>query len=114
MQGRVRLESVKPIPATVAMRVLFRVATAFLFEGWLLRVFLCIRALWIEILVGLIPVFAFFYLGFPIGKWRTALAMLLGLFVAIAGIVVAATLGMLIRIRRLSSHEYGLCTGYTK
>jgi len=96
------------------MRVLFRLATAFLVQGWLQRAFRCAQALWIEILVGLIPAFVFFCLGMPIGNWRIAVVVPLGLFVAIVGIALAGTLGMLIRIGRLSSHHYGLCTGYTK
>ena len=97
------------------LRVLFRFATAFLVEDWLRRALRCARALWVEILLGLIPNFVFFYLSWPIGDWRIGVVViLLGLFVTIAGIAFAGTLGVLVRIGRLSNHYYGLCTGYKK
>lgn len=97
------------------LRVLFRLATAFLVQGWLQRTFPCAQALWIEILLGLIPGFVFFCLTLPITDWRIGVVVaLLGLFVTMAGITIAGTLGILVRIRRLSCHHYGLCTGYAK
>jgi len=97
------------------LRVLFRLATAFLVEGWLHRALRCVQALWVEIFLGLIPSFVFFYLTLPIRDWRIgAVVILLGLFVFFAGIAFAGAMGVLVRIGRLSSHYYGLCTGYRK
>jgi predicted acylesterase/phospholipase RssA len=95
------------------MKVLFKLATAFLVQGWARRILLCGKALWLEILVGLIPLFALFYLASASSHWRFALSILLGAFVGIAGIAAAAILGILARATRLSSHHYGFCTGYT-
>jgi len=97
------------------LRVLFRLATAFLVQGWLQRALRCAQALWFEILLGLLPSLVFLYVIPSVTHWYVGVwVVLLGLFVTIAGIAFASTLGILIRVRRLSSHHYGLCTGYVK
>lgn len=97
------------------LRVLFRLATAFLVQGWTKRALRCARALWVEMLLGLIPLFGLLALVPAAASWYGGVGVvLLALFVTIAGIAFASTLGILIRIRRLSSHHYGLCTGYGK
>jgi predicted acylesterase/phospholipase RssA len=95
------------------MKVLFKLATAFLVQGWARRILLCGKALWLEILLGLIPLSALFYVVSTGNHWRFALSILLGAFVGIAGIATAVILGILVRATRLSSHHYGFCTGYT-
>lgn len=97
------------------LRVPFRLATAFLLQGWLRRAVRCAQALWLEMFLGLIPAVIFFLLVPAPSNWNgRVLGILLELFLIIAGIVFACTLGMLVRIRRLPSHHYGLCTGYAK
>jgi predicted acylesterase/phospholipase RssA len=95
------------------MKVLFQLATAFLVQGWARRILLCGKALWLEILVGLIPLCFFFYLASASSRLRFALSVLLGAFAFIAGIAAAVIVGIFARAIRLPSHHYGLCTGYT-
>jgi predicted acylesterase/phospholipase RssA len=95
------------------MKVLFRVATALLVKGWL-RILLIAEALWFEILLGLIPSLVFAILVFPMIGWRSAVAVLLGIFVAVSGVVISATIGIVVRTGRLSANHYGLCTGWEK
>jgi len=94
------------------MEGLFRFATAFLIEGWLRRILIWCRVLWLEMLIGVVPGVALAYLGSNTPGWRLAAAIGLGLLVALAGSVVAAILGVLLRVARLPGREYGLCTGY--
>jgi predicted acylesterase/phospholipase RssA len=94
------------------MEGLFRVATAFLIEGWLRRILSWCRVLWLEMLVGAVPGVALLCLSSNASGWRLAAAVGLGLLVALAGSVVAAILGVLLRVARLPGREYGLCTGY--
>jgi predicted acylesterase/phospholipase RssA len=96
------------------MRVVFRLATALLVKGRLRRAFLFAQALWFEILLGLVPSFAFACLVFPSTGWRAVTAVLLGIFAVLAGIGISATIGILLRTGRLSAHHYGLCTGWTE
>ena len=54
------------------LRVLFRLATAFLVQGWLQRALRCAQALWFEILLGLLPSLVFLYVipsVTPLVRW---------------------------------------------
>jgi predicted acylesterase/phospholipase RssA len=96
------------------MKGLFRFATGFLMQGWIRRIALWIRVLWVEILVGLLPGAALVYLASAAEGWRFFASVALGVLVALAGSILAAVLGVLLRASRLPSHRYGLCTGYAK
>jgi predicted acylesterase/phospholipase RssA len=95
------------------LRVLFRLATAFLVEGWLRRALQCAEALWLEILLGLVPAVLFFLLVPTPLHWSGRVpGILLLLFLILSGVVFACAAGVLVRTRRLPSRHYGLCTGY--
>lgn len=95
------------------MKVLFKLAMTFLVQGWMQRIFLCAKALWLEILVGLIPLLGLVYLTWAGSGWRRVLSIALGAFIGIAGMAAAAAVGILFRAGRWSSNHYGLCTGYS-
>jgi predicted acylesterase/phospholipase RssA len=95
------------------MKGLFRFATGFLVAGGWRRVGIWCGVLWLEILVGVLPAAALLYLAAEATGWRLALAVALALVIGIAGVAVTAVAGLLLRVRRLPIHHYGLCTGYT-
>jgi predicted acylesterase/phospholipase RssA len=97
------------------LRVPFRLATAFLLKGWLRRAARCAEALWLEIVLGLVPAVIFFLLvPTPIHWSGRLLGFLLLLFLILSGVFFACAAGVLLRTRRLPSLHYGLCTGYAK
>jgi predicted acylesterase/phospholipase RssA len=89
---------------------LFRIALAFLVKPWWRRLLTVIQTVWIDLLIGMVPgvLVAFLAVRYP------KVGISLGLLVAIAGAVVCGTIGILLRILRLPSHRFGLCTGYKK
>jgi predicted acylesterase/phospholipase RssA len=94
------------------MKGLFRFATGFLLSGWLRRSWVWGRVLWLEILLGILPGAALLWLASGTTGWRWALAVVLGILAALAGIAITAAAGLLLRAKRLPSHDFGLCTGY--
>src|SRR5262249_885488 len=97
------------------LRVPFRLATAFLVQGRLRRAARCAEALWLEIVMGMIPAVIFFLLfPKPIYLSGRLLGFLLLLFLFLSGVALACAVGVLLRTRRLPSLHYGLCTGYAK
>src|SRR5262249_18196929 len=97
------------------LRAPFRLATAFLVQGWLRRAARCAEALWLEIVLGLIPAVILFLLVRAPSDWRGwALGIFLLLFLILSGVAFACAVGVLLRTRQLPSLHYGLCTGYAK
>jgi predicted acylesterase/phospholipase RssA len=95
------------------MKVLFRLATAFLVQGWTKRTALIVKALWIEVLVGIIPMVASLWLASPVSGWRMLLTIAACLVTLFGGLAISFLVGMLVRLRRIPVHFYGLCTGWT-
>ena len=89
---------------------LFRVALAFLVKPWWRRVLKLIQTIWLDLFLGTVPgvLVAIFAVRYP------TVGIALGLLVAIAGAAVCCVIGILLRILRLRSHRFGLCTGYKK
>ena len=96
-----------------AMRILFRLAMAFLVQGWMRRLLQVLKALCVEVVLGMIPTALLLWLVYPAHGNRLGFAVILCLFTVPAGIGIAALLGVGLRLRRLPSHFYGLCTGWT-
>jgi predicted acylesterase/phospholipase RssA len=94
-------------------RVLFRIATAFLIKSWFSRLIAIAGALWLDILIGFLPVSALLVALRPPNKdWHLWLYLVLVLFLAVTGIGVSCVGGILLRTRSLPSHHFGLCTGW--
>lgn len=96
-----------------SMRVLFRVATAFLRPGWGPTLRAIVRILWLEFLIGIAPAVALVAFAWQGWEWQSAIVVALGLLAAVAGTLVAMLTGVLLRARLLPSHHYGFCKGYT-
>jgi predicted acylesterase/phospholipase RssA len=94
------------------MRTLFRFATGFLTHPWLRRIGVWARALWLELLLGFVPGAVLMVLGRDRTGWEFWLSEALGFLVGLAGALVTAAAGLVLRACRLPSHRYGLCTGY--
>lgn len=92
---------------------LFHFATAFLLPGKLRKFGVMFRVLWFEFLLGIAPGIVLAYFAWNQVGWRWAV-VLLGIVVAAGGWLLAWAAGLLLRLRRLSSHHYGFCFGYTK
>jgi len=90
---------------------LFRVALAFLVKPWWRRVLKLIQAVWLDLIIGIVPGVLVVLLAINMYP-KTGIA--LGLVIGIAGSVVCAVMGILTRILRLRSFRYGICTGYVK
>jgi predicted acylesterase/phospholipase RssA len=91
------------------MRGLFRVVLALLVKSWWLRSLGLICTLWSDLLIGCIPGLLVALLAAD--RYRK-IGILLGMLIAIAGAVVSAVLGIVLRISRVPRHGFGLCTGY--
>ena len=96
------------------MKGLYHCATAFLLKGIFPIVRAVLRVLWFETILAVAFAIAVLLLG-----WNTSGGWFLGVCVLavvafVAGILLFYALGLLIRLRRLSSHHYGFCFGYTK
>jgi len=96
-----------------AMKGLFHIATAFLLQGWARRFGVIFRVLWLEFFIGIAPAVVLTYLAWPQSNWRWVV-LAVGIIAGLAGWAVAWLAGPLVRLRRLSSHHYGFCFGYTK
>ena len=66
-------------------------------------------ALWFDVLLGGIPGLLVALLTMD---RYPKLGFVLGVLIALAGIVLSAGIGVLLRISRLPRHRFGLCTGY--
>ena len=89
---------------------LFRVALACLVKPWWRQVLKLIQTVWLDLLIGMVPGVLVAILAVRYPNVGTAL----GLLVGIAGAVVCVFLGILLRLLRLRSSWFGLCTGYNK
>jgi Patatin-like phospholipase len=94
------------------MKVLFRVATTFLLKSWVSRIIAIARALWIEILLGLLPVGAFLAVMTPGERVQPFLNVMLIIFLGVTGIGIACVTGILLRTSQLPRHFFGFCTGW--
>ncbi|MEO6911281.1 MAG: hypothetical protein ABI158_10185 [Edaphobacter sp.] len=95
-------------------RDLFRFAMAFLIKGFWRRALAIVWLFVIEIVVGTIPALVLHHYCYYLVGWRYWLVLALIALVAIAGIVITAALGLVIRLYFLPKHYYGLCTGFTQ
>src|SRR6266849_3116435 len=93
-----------------AVRNLFRIAAALLIKGWGPRLVKLSAALWLDLILGALPGVAIILLGLEV---HPAWAVILGGFIVIAGLWVAAVLGIIVRVVQLPKFRFGLCTGYT-
>jgi predicted acylesterase/phospholipase RssA len=97
-----------------AMRRLFRLAIAFLRESKLGIVAGVLGVLWVEGVSALVFAVLVAVVGWHGCNWRSAAACLLALLALVAGLLLTVLIGLLIRLRRLPSHHFGFCFGYTK
>jgi predicted acylesterase/phospholipase RssA len=96
-----------------AMKVLFRLATAFLVQGWTKRALRAAKALWIDALLGILPAVAFLWIASPVKRgWWLPVAVAIGLVTLFGGLAISVLAGMVVRLRRVPTHFYGLCTGW--
>lgn len=93
------------------MKGLFKFAVAFLVTSWSKRFFSWLTLFWIEIILGIIPGATLGYLASGVSGRPFALVIILTLLACVAGICVTAVAGITIRLSRLSSNSFGLCTG---
>lgn len=97
------------------MKVLFRLATAFLVQGWTKRAARVAKALWIEMLIGILPTVAFLWIASPLERgWQLTVAAATCLVTLFGGLAISVLVGMVVRIRRVPTHFYGLCTGWVR
>src|SRR5437879_2546273 len=92
-----------------ALRNLFRIAAALLIKGWGPRLVKLSAALWLDLILGALPGVAVILLGLEVHHpW----AVILGGLIVVAGLAVAAVLGIIVRVVQLPKFRFGLCTGY--
>ncbi len=91
------------------MRGLFRIATALLIKSWPRRMMQIGLASWPDLLLGAIPGLLVISLAW---NAHAVAGSLLGVFVAVAGALVAAVAGAILRCSKLRRARFGLCTGY--
>ena len=96
------------------MKGLFHFATAFLLSGLFAITGAVIRVLWFEILLGFAFGVAVICLGWQNSGWSLVAVWVIGILAIVAGVFLASLVGLLLRLRRLPSHHYGFCFGYTK
>ncbi len=96
------------------MKGLFHFATAFLLKGFIPIVGAVLRVLWFEVLLGVAFGAVIIYFGWQNTGLKFWLVWALGMLAMIAGILLFGLLGLALRLRRLSSHHFGFCFGYTK
>jgi predicted acylesterase/phospholipase RssA len=94
------------------MKVLFRVVSIFLLKSWLGRMAALTRALWFEIVLGLLPLGLFLGTMTSGELWQLILNSIVIAFLAVTGIGLACVLGILLRARLLPKHHFGFCTGW--
>jgi predicted acylesterase/phospholipase RssA len=94
------------------MKVLFRVASTFLLKSWLSRIIAMARALWIEIVLGLLPVGVFLAVMTQGEHLQMFLNAILIVFLCVTGIGIACVTGILLRTSQLPKHFFGFCTGW--
>lgn len=95
------------------MKALFRLATAFLVEGWTKRGVLFAKALWMEMLIGILPALFCLWVALPVTRgWQVPLAAATCLVTLFGGLAISVLVGIIVRFRRVPTHFYGLCTGW--
>jgi len=94
------------------LKSLFKFFASFLITGWAQRFVTWVEVLWLEMLIGFVPGGILAWLAHGETSQRTTVAILLSLFVGIAGAFVTAIVGLIVRLARLPKFRYGLCTGY--
>jgi len=70
------------------------------------------RALWIEIVLGLLPVGVFLAVMTQGEHLQVFLNVILIVFLGVTGIGIASVTGILLRTRQLPKHFFGFCTGW--
>lgn len=93
----------------VGMKGLFQIATALLIKSWSRRLIQLASALWLDLILGLLPGVLIIFLTWPA---YPVLGSILGVLVALAGALIGSAVGIVIRASRLARYQYGLCTGY--
>ncbi len=96
------------------MKGLYHLATAFLLKGFVPVARAVLRVLWLEFLLGVAFGGGVIYFGWQNTGLKFGLVVALGILAMIAAVLLISSLGLLVRLRRLSSHHYGFCFGYTK
>jgi predicted acylesterase/phospholipase RssA len=91
------------------MRRLFRIAAALLVKSWPRRIAHIGLASWPELILGAIPGLLVIALA---STTHALVGSLLGVFIALAGALVAGLAGAILRCSRLPRAHFGLCTGY--
>ena len=71
-----------------------------------------VRAPWPGPIIALTPTGVAVFFACRTGTVHFAVAVALGILAIFAGLVISVTTGLLIRVRRLSAHHFGLCTGF--
>jgi predicted acylesterase/phospholipase RssA len=95
------------------MAGLFKFAIAFLVTSKSKKIFSWLALFWLELILGVFPGLLLGVLAWQASGWRLSV-FLLTLVVCLAGISVAATIGILIRLTRLPRNYFGLCTGHAE
>jgi predicted acylesterase/phospholipase RssA len=91
------------------MRRLFRIAAALLVKSWPRRMAQIGLASWPELILGAVPGLLVIALA---GTTHALAGSLLGIFIALAGALVAGLAGAILRCFKLPRAHFGLCTGY--
>jgi hypothetical protein len=95
------------------MAGLFRFAVAFLITGKMKQALSWLSVFWLEIIIGIIPGALLGYYAAQTAGWNFWV-ILLTLLVCAAGICVAATIGLLVRLTQMPGNYWGLCTGHAR
>lgn len=91
------------------MRGPFRIATALLVKSWPRRIAQIGLASWPDLILGAIPGLLVIALAWTS---HAVAGSILGIFIAVAGALVTALAGAILRCSKLPRARFGLCTGY--
>jgi predicted acylesterase/phospholipase RssA len=95
------------------MEQLFQFTTSFLVKGWLQRLWIWARMLWVEVLFGLALAALLIVAAVPATTLtRRVVIWAFAAFVCAGGVLVLAALRLLRCLASIPTHHFGLCTGY--